>query len=167
MARGAELLAQLGFERTDEEAREPRPCAGCGAQPAGSDAAECPQCRQPRVIASTFRRGKSKPQQAVSRIEEQPQRIAVEWDRGKITLAASISPAGKATPLHGELLTLAQLVEAHVAAGLPLDRLAAQWQELHERIRRHDRRGRIARRVLLGLLVAFILALLALASPRR
>lgn len=170
LARGAGLLEHLGFQRAPGAATEAPRCPGCGSSPTDDAAGTgtCPRCGQALVVARTFRRGKVVPERAVYALEQQPQSVAVEWDRGKMTIAAGIQPAGKPTPLHGELLTtLAKIIEAHVAAGVPLDRIDAQWQDLHSRIRRDNRRRRLPRDILLGLLGALVLAVVVIGLAAR
>jgi hypothetical protein len=168
MTRGADLLERLGFQPALEDSSEARRCSGCGVQLEVGGTATCPQCNQSLAVTRTFRRGKAAPQQAPYAIAQQPQRVAVEWDRGKMTIAASILPAGKPTAMHSELLmTLANVMEAHVGAGVSLDQIGAQWQDLHQRLRKHDRRRRLPRDITLGLLAALALGSVAIALVAR
>lgn len=127
-------------------------------------------------------RGRNKPQQAKS-VEELPQRLRLQWDRGRVTVAASISPfhrtsfsfsSGEDLPanspkmrLHLELLmAIAEGLEQLLAQRRPPDEAQARWNNVAAAIaddaRRRKRRGRMTLTIFLvfiGLLVA--LAILA------
>jgi hypothetical protein len=114
-----------------------------------------------------FSRGRRHARQAIYNLERQPQRVRIEFDRGKVTVAASIEPHGKPHDLHRELLlTLATFIEARVAAGADPTPLRERWDDLHGRIRGHNRRARLPRNiilVLLGLCLAAMVVVVALA----
>ena len=104
-------------------------------------------------------RGRRHARQAVYRLDEQPQRVRVEFDRGRVTIAASIEPHGRPHDLHRELLLLlASLIERRVAGGANLAELRTPWENLDERIRRYNRKRRLPRDIIIVALCLIVVA---------
>jgi len=104
-------------------------------------------------------RGRRHARQAVYRLDRQPQRVRVEFDRGRVTIAASIEPHGRPHDLHRELLLLlATLIEQRVAGGTNLAELRTPWEDLHERIGRYNRKKRLPRDIIIAVLCLIIAA---------
>jgi hypothetical protein len=104
-------------------------------------------------------RGRRHARQAVYRLELQPQRVRIEFDRGRVTVAASIEPHGRPDNLHRELLVmLATLIEERVVGGADPAELRARWEELHARIQGYNRKKRLPRDIILALLILFFVA---------
>lgn len=107
------LLSELGFKE--------RPCSG--------DAVE-------------FYRGKASSRRA-ARADELPQNIRLEYDRGRISFAASIQCHRKPQPLHRSmLLSLAETAEAHLSKNRPMSEARAPWDAVAREIEANVARRR-------------------------
>jgi hypothetical protein len=110
-----------------------------------------------------FRRGLSKAARA-RRISELPQRVHLEYDRGRVTLAASIEVVRKDHALHRALLlALAESVELVVGRGDSIDQAGGRWDEVHREIEKHAAARRRRGRILIAVLTLVIVILLVLA----
>lgn len=119
------------------------------------------------VESVQFTRGRKDPRRAVYCLQEQPQRAAVTFDRGRITVAASIEPYGKPRDLHRELLlTLAMLLEAGITVGADPAKLHSRWEDLHQRIRRDNFRRRLPRDLLVVSFLLLVMGALVFLSWR-
>ena len=133
-ASAGDLLSMLGFSPTSHSGPEP---------PEHLD----------------LSRGRRHARQAVYRLEMQPQRVRIEFDRGRVTVAASIEPHGRPHDLHRELLVLlATLIEERVARGADRAELRVRWEDLHDRIQGYNRKKRLPRDIILALLILFFVA---------
>lgn len=102
------------------------------------------------------RRGKNKPA-AARRIDELPQRVRLEFDRGRVTLAASIQEHQKATQAHTDLLiTLAAALEAALVHGTSIEETLDPWRQLESRIAEEAKRRRRRYRIGVAVLLSFI-----------
>ena len=119
-------------------------------------------------------------------IEDLPQRVRIEWDRGRVTVAAYIQAFGQATwsfgsgvelpatspkvRLHAQLLTaMAQGLELLLAHRRPAEEAYRPWNEvaalINEDARRRKRRGWIVL-IVLVLLIAGLIGLAIFANTR-
>ncbi|MEZ6235344.1 MAG: hypothetical protein R3B68_14240 [Phycisphaerales bacterium] len=88
----------------------------------------------PSGTAFGFRRG-GKAAKVTTRIDRLPQAGRLAYDRGRVTLAASIRPRAKAKDLHRDvLLDLATGLERRLADAEPLERILADRAPLAKRI---------------------------------
>jgi hypothetical protein len=105
-------------------------------------------------------RGRQSPS-AARTVHELPQRVRLDYDRGRITLALLARANRKPGPLLSEmLLTLARAVEQYVGGGLSQAEARCDWEDLSARIEA-ARSREVRNRMLLLLIVAgVIIALL-------
>ena len=114
-------------------------------------------------------RGLGKPARA-KRISDLPQRARLEFDRGRVTLAASVREHRKAERLHAEMLTaLAEGLELLLAQGRPEEEACLRWDQVDAEIVARAARQRRRRRIaivflLLIILIPFVLAIALLFS---
>lgn len=86
------------------------------------------------------RRGSTKASRAKD-ITRLPQRVRIGFDRGLVTVAASLEVYGKEKDTHRQLLlALATLMEAHLGRGQPLAPIRSDWDRMHDDIQRRARR---------------------------
>jgi len=85
---------------------------------------------------------------------ELPQRVRIEFDRGRITLAASIEPGRKPKPEHAALMKLlATTMEAYLCRPAEQDAARAAWWQLEQKIVSDARRRRLILKIVLALLL--------------
>lgn len=127
-----------------------------------------------------LRRGRKNPARALSLIEL-PQVIQLEWDRGRITLVATIlprpfftlssrDPTGAIVPendrrqrAHRALLfAIARALEALLARQADAGETARGWILVEEEIEEEDRRRRLRRRIALSAVLAVLVGFIAL-----
>lgn len=153
------LLTAFGFKRMSvlDPSSESHACPSCGYDLRGLPATSaCPECgaRPVPIRRVEYMRGVKNARKAVYRVERQPQRVFVEFDRGRVTVAASIESHRKPAPIHSELLSMiASSVEQRINGTAESDALLRAWAELHVRIAAHNRRKRLPRDILLVILV--------------
>lgn len=110
----------------------------------------------PTAVEATA--GEANVQKAKS-VHTLPQHILVEFDRGRVTLAASITPVRKADPSHSHyLVAIIEAIENHIAYNDP--NCCDKWDNLvlvHEEERRKKvRRQKITLFSCLTLVILFI-----------
>lgn len=106
-----------------------------------------------------YRRGLAKAARA-KKVSDLPQRVRLEYDRGRITLGASIEVFRKSTPLHRDvLLALAEAVECVVARGSTPEEARARWDGVHAHIEERAAARRRRDRIIL-VIVCVVLAFL-------
>ncbi len=120
---------------------------------------------------ATYRRGKKKAGRA-RRLRDLPQQVIVEYDRGRVTLAALIEEASlfrKSVPLMRRyLILLAHVLDGVLTRRETLEELQPAWNHLAGEIDRHDRsrrRGRAAVLFLIVLAVVLVIFLPLLCLP--
>lgn len=90
---------------------------------------------------------------------ELPQRIRLEFDRGRIQLAATIEEHRKVGDLHRDLLlAMVNLLESRLAKRTPLAEAMAPWQALVEKSARAAARRRLISRIIIWGLILVLLA---------
>jgi hypothetical protein len=126
-------------------------------------------------------RGTKKVRKAKSVIELQ-QQVRIEWDRGRVSVAASalspqeaqatgwnVKPTGKAAKLQEEMLVglashLQQLLEGRADAG----QLSAMWGNFETRLHEQDRSRRRRRGwivlIIVGFFLAFVVTMIVIAA---
>ena len=120
----------------------------------------CEPCSEPNCVA--FLRGRNKPQQA-KKLSELPQHVRVAFDRGRVSVAASITEYRKAERLHRELLlTLAAALEANIGRAMAAETALADWNLVHEHIEAQARARRRTKRIVVGVLLAIIVGVIGL-----
>jgi hypothetical protein len=163
------FLLGVGFTRVGvfDPLTDSRLCRKCGYELKGLPMNQpCPECGVQTVFARRveYRRGRKSASKAVYRLDQQPQRVFVEFDRGKLGVAASIEPHGKPDALHTDfLLALASLVEISVADPPGSNTVAEVWAGLEDRIKRYNRRKRLPVRIVLWVLGLFLGSLIVVA----
>lgn len=96
-------------------------------------------------------------------IAELPQFVRVDFDRGRVTVAASLEVHGKARPLHADMLVaLAESLDRHIAQGLPQQEAVMRWDDEHRRIDMDAACRRRRTRIIAVSLIVVIVGLLAL-----
>jgi hypothetical protein len=112
-------------------------------------------------------------------IDQLPQRLALEWDRGRVTVAASIewfapgafrSGSRREPPPHSpkvrphiELMNgLMVALEALLARRVPFEEARGQWAAIEARVREESRRLARRRNLTTGLVVGGIVLLFVL-----
>jgi len=110
-----------------------------------------------------FKRGKKSASRA-RKVNQLPQVAAVQFDRGRVTVAASLEwPRKPKAPHKAMMMALAGTVERAVAeAGTGADVLA-EWRAVNQSIDQQARRNSIIAWTVLGVLVAGIVALIGAA----
>lgn len=76
-------------------------------------------------------RGRKKP--TSRKVKLLPQTVDLTYDRGRVTVAATITPRGrKGRPIYGDLMTsLARGLEMLLADRAPDDQAGAEWARIH------------------------------------
>lgn len=135
-----------------------------------------PAARSARAIEVT--RGKKNAAKAKS-VDELPQRMHVEWDRGRVTVAAAIEyfeqgaftgsskreppPESPKVRPHVELMhAVVWGLEAMLVHRTPLDTARQPWAQAEARLREEARRKRRKRHIILWSILAAFLLLIAL-----
>ena len=97
------------------------------------------------------------------RISDLPQRIRLDFDRGRVTLAVYVQERGREKPqLHEDMLvTIARAIEARLS-GKTTEEALAVTAAPHAAIEKHFRRQRIIKRCLIAFLIVFVAAVLGL-----
>lgn len=119
-----------------------------------------------------YTNGRAKAQKAV-KMTDLPIRCWVGYDRGRITLAASVEEnarfAKQRPQLQELLLSLADGVEKTIVAGTPHEVAFARWKAVEAQSEAHFRRRKRRLRIGFGVFVALIGALigLAISSAKR
>lgn len=164
LARAELGLAELGFLRVGvfDPLTESRPCAGCGYDLKGIDMKlPCPECGMRPHLARRveFSKGVKNPRKSMFALETDPQRVFVEFDRGKVTVAAAVESYRKAEKLHSEMMVL---VATHTERAVRDNASgeSPEWQELMGRIKKRNRRKRLPQRIVIGVLVLIIAAVI-------
>jgi hypothetical protein len=131
MHRGAEFLAHLGFKSS-------------------INAGQLPQTLRPGAGLERF-----KP------IIGLPRQIRLEFDRGRITAAASIEPRGKAINMYKDmLLAIVTGLERKLALGEPDESAATDWTRLMHQLEARRRRDQRFKLIALAISGAVILTLI-------
>lgn len=158
-------LTAMGFERIGvfDPVKESRPCAGCGYDLRGIDMKlPCPECGMRPHLARRveFAKGAKRARKSMFRMQEDPQRVFVEFDRGKISIAAAVEPYRKAEALHGEMMVL---VAKHTERAVSGEGGAneAEWQDLLARIKKRNFRKKLPQWIMLGVVGSIISLLVA------
>lgn len=109
------------------------------------------------VFHLDWSRGASEPYKS-SFVLKRPQRVRAEFDRGRMTIAASARTARNAEEKLFEplMLALATAAEAHVGKGEPIESALVPVRAANEVLRRKDRRRMILIIILLALPVMLI-----------
>ncbi|MBX3380683.1 MAG: hypothetical protein KF805_11370 [Phycisphaeraceae bacterium] len=164
-SRAEKGLIAMGFERIGvfDPVKESRPCTGCGYDLRGIDMKlPCPECGvRPHLARRVeFAKGAKRSRKSMFLMQQDPQRVFVEFDRGKISVAASIEPYRKAEALHGEMMVLiARRTEGAVRG--EDEASDAEWQDLLLRIKKRDFRKKLRQWIMLGVVGLIILLLIA------
>ena len=157
LAAAGAVLTAMGFQRAGvmDPLKESRPCPNCQYDLKGLPMqSPCPECGVQSAFARRieFAGGASRGRGSAFKIETHPCRVFVEYDRGKVTVAASVTPNGKADPLHEKmLLTLAGTLEKNLVRPGDADGASLspgvvnieEWQALKEDFRRFQRRKQL------------------------
>lgn len=170
------LMRRMGFAMTTE-------CTHCGYDLRGTisnEGARCPECGSSQamhtrsetmasVIVAT--RGKEKAGTA-RKTEDLPQRVRVEFDRGRVNIAASLTPKAKVLPHHRTMmLAIVNAIEAVVGRNEDAKPYVEDWSNLRSEGDAYDRKQRQKRAtgcaLLVVLFVAIIGLLIALAASGR
>ncbi len=111
--------------------------------------------RVPRGI--TTRRGHDRPS-ASRAISQLPQNVRVEFDRGRVTIGASIREIGKATDLHKDLmLAIVSGLESVLVQRQMPEQARQPVDEVEQRIgQRHAKRRRRQRGCVIALVVVLV-----------
>lgn len=110
-------------------------------------------------------------------VVEWPQNVRVEWDRGRVDVAAAITPPprgrldsnpsrlGKkeAARVQQLLVAIAQSLEMLLAQRLPSEQAAVLWAEAERQIEEQARRDRRRYRILMAILLGIVVLLIGLA----
>ena len=119
----------------------------------------------PRSAGLEMARGKASAARARS-IDELPQRLRLDWDRGRVTVAACIeyfqhgsfnvgtqrdpAPDSPKVRSHVELMTaVVGALEMSLAHRVPVEEATRRWAEVENRLREESRRKRHRRNVIL------------------
>lgn len=130
--------------------------------------------------SAAFRRGQAKARRAKS-IAELPQQVHLEWDRGRVTVAASIEHAERSSFSMGEikadspklrihtdlLLAIARGLEMVLAENQPAEHAYQQWDHVNQFIAENARRKRGRSRILIAVaivLFALTIGMIVLAT---
>ena len=109
-----------------------------------------------------YRRGLARAARA-KKVSDLPQRVRLEYDRGRVTLAAAVEEQRKGGDLHrARLLALADVVEAVVGRGRSLPEARLPWDAVDERIEAQAAAQRRRVRVLIVVLLVIVFGLIGL-----
>lgn len=164
LARAEAGLLQMGFLRVSvfDPLTESRPCVSCGYDLKGLDMKlPCPECgTRPHLARRVeYAKGKASARKAMFALENQPQRVFVEFDRGKLIVAASIEPYSKPEKLHSELMVaIASRVQRAVQGTPEQEILDPAWRDLVVRIGKRNFRKRLPQWIALGFIVIVLAA---------
>jgi hypothetical protein len=110
------------------------------------------------------RRGCEKPSKA-KKVSELPQVVRIDFDRGRVSLAASIQELRKVGDLHRMLLqVIARSLESLLARGMTPDEARVQWDAVDQQIEEDAAAVRRRSRILLFVLLLCILIPVALVA---
>ena len=122
--------------------------------------------RLPSERTLELQRGKERPFLTFS-LTSFRQRVRIEFDRGRVAVAASISAARRNLVRQRELLlALANLIRASLHRPEDLEAAQREWQRVDEQIRKDARRRKLTVTlvVLLILVVPFVTCIAAIAA---
>ncbi|MEX2213085.1 MAG: hypothetical protein WD768_03090 [Phycisphaeraceae bacterium] len=147
-------------------------CAVCGYDVRGSlreGRTLCSECGKPAPLVFTY--GKKSPGKAKG-ISDCPQRIQIDFDRGRIMIGAALTPRGKAKGPHGHLMTdLVRGLEHFLIGGIPFDEAFRKWKHnsviFDEEAKRKRRQGCTIAIVIVFGLIGLIILIAVLASGNR
>ena len=109
-----------------------------------------------------MRRGVAKASKA-KKISDLPQEIRLEFDRGRVNLAASLEEFRKSGELHRDLLlALALMLERAVGNGMALEQAGCDWEDVHTRIEASARKANRRKVIIATILILFIVGLITL-----
>lgn len=118
-----------------------------------------------RPRACQLRRGEIRSARA-KRITDLAQLVRIEFDRGRVTFAASIDDQGKfrreKQVMQEILLGLAETVEIHIGRGGPIEKALARWAVVRTSVDEVHRRIRRRQMILVIILLAIIAATIGL-----
>ncbi len=127
----------------------------------------CPHCNalNPTDACATrfeMTRGVVNPARAKG-VGDLPQRVRVEFDRGRITVAASLEVRGKPGSLHSDmLLALAQSLDRLVAQDFTPSEARLPWNQIAHEIKADTARRRRRSRIIVVLLTLFIIGMIGI-----
>jgi hypothetical protein len=110
------------------------------------------------------RRGKLRAARAKT-IRDLPQRLQVQYERGRVTLAVALEPHGRPGDIHRDmLLTISNVFESKLARGVAADDALSQMRGVNDRIDRDARYRRIGMAIILTVLILIGAGVVALAA---
>ena len=114
--------------------------------------------------ALRFRRGREKAHPKYSPVEW-PQAVHVEFDRGRVSVAASLTEFRQRKPeMEGLLVALVTCIEGLLAMGSSLDDARGQYAMAAARVDEYFRKVRLRRRITIGVFIALIVGIVILIS---
>lgn len=165
LTRAEKGLSALGFSRVSvfDPVKESRPCAGCGYDLKGIDMKlPCPECGMRPHLARRveFAKGKKNARKSMFAMEQDPQRVFVEFDRGKISIAAAVEPYRKAEKMHEAMMVLIA-TRTELAVRGEEGANEHEWQELMTRVKKRNFRKKIPQWIMLVFLGLFFAGVVA------
>jgi hypothetical protein len=112
----------------------------------------------------TARRGKSRAHRG--RIDQLPQRVKLDFDRGRVVLAASIEIHGKSKQLHQDLLlAIARALEANLVRGEDFSAFD-ELTDVQQRIENDAHHRRVGAIIIIVLVWIFLITIVWMAASR-
>jgi hypothetical protein len=109
-----------------------------------------------------FRRGAKSPNKA-RRPDDVPQSVRVEFDRGRVVFAASLTPLRRPLPEQKDvLLLIANTLESFLTQNLELAEVLRPWIALSDRIANQQRRRKRIQHTFVAALLLLLVALVVL-----